>query len=70
MAIQALAALLGGSPRRDEPEPQLNERDVRSKLYEDHSTGNVTRRPSPATARRGQGRDQGQRRAVLRHIEA
>jgi hypothetical protein len=41
MAIQALASWLGAPPDAETGEA-MDERDVRSQLYERHSTGNVT----------------------------
>jgi hypothetical protein len=55
MALQVLAALLAGSQQKDEPEPRLTERDVRSKLYEDYSTGNVSVAARRASARGSRG---------------
>jgi hypothetical protein len=42
MAIQALATWLGVPPEDGETDEDMTERDVRSQLYERHSTGNVT----------------------------
>jgi hypothetical protein len=42
MAIEALATWLGAPPGDDEIGEEMTERDVRSQLYERHSTGNVT----------------------------
>jgi hypothetical protein len=41
MAIEALATWLG-APADDEAGEEMNERDVRTHLYERHSSGNVT----------------------------